>query len=98
MSWEAAKDARIRELEKAIGRHVDEAIKMQGELNRARAESARLREALEDANDKCRSAYQIAAAYARADRTAGETNWRAFRDRLRESLGRQRAALSGDKP
>lgn len=50
--------------------------------------------ALADAEGKLSSAHHIAAAYVVADRTAGETNWRALRDRVHESLAAARSALS----
>jgi hypothetical protein len=52
------------------------------------AETPGLREALEDANDLCRSAMQIAL------RHGLSTNWNAFSEKLLASLERQRAALA----
>ncbi len=46
-------------------------------------------EALNDANGLCRSAYSIAC------RQGVQTNWPAFRDRMRESLERQALAMTG---
>lgn len=69
---------------------------MESRAWKAEAQAAAMRRALEDANDKCRSAFQIASAYVTADRTAHETNWHAFRARLRESLERQSAAIASD--
>lgn len=51
------------------------------------AEVRKLRTALRDANDLCRSAYQVAV------REGRETNWPAFRDRLSESLDRQHRVM-----
>ena len=50
-------------------------------------ERDRLQAALKDANDLCRSAYQV------AKRNGRKTNWPAFRDCLRESLERQHAVM-----
>lgn len=51
------------------------------------AEVRKLRTALKDANDLCRSAYQVAV------REGRETNWPAFRDCLSESLDRQHRVM-----
>lgn len=51
------------------------------------AEVRKLRTALKDANDLCRSAYQVAI------REGRETNWPAFRDCLSESLDRQHRVM-----
>ena len=51
------------------------------------AEVRKLRAALQDANDLCRSAYQVAV------REGRETNWNAFRDCLSESLDRQNRVM-----
>ena len=51
------------------------------------AEVRKLRAALRDANDLCRSAYQVAI------REGRETNWSSFRDCLSESLDRQHRVM-----
>lgn len=58
------------------------------------SETAKLMEALKDANSLCRSAYSI------AEREGLQTNWDAFRKQLLKSLERQKQALaaSGDAP
>lgn len=50
-------------------------------------ENAQLREALNDANQFCRSALSI------AERQGNQTNWSVFQASLRESLARQHAVL-----
>lgn len=51
------------------------------------AENRELRNALKDANSKCRSAYQV------AGRGGVDTNWRALSDRLSESLELQHEVM-----
>ena len=58
-------------------------------LLKAIAEIRKQRKALEDANDLCRSAMQI------AERDGAETYWAPFRDRLGESLKRQHEVMHG---
>ena len=68
------------------------------QLHAERAKVARLREALEDALEKLRSAHHVAEAYVTADRTVGETSWRPLRDRLHESIKRHVSALADTAP
>lgn len=60
-----------------------------------KADAARLREALEHAEDLLRSALAVSGDYLTGERTVLETNWRALRDRLRGGLETCRAALAG---
>lgn len=64
------------------------------EILRLDDERTKLHDTLKDANDKCRSAYQIAK---RVSEEHGEiavgTNFGAFRDRVHESLVLQQAVL-----
>lgn len=61
------------------------------EYVKVRDEAASLRLTLKDANEVCRSAYQI------ASRAGKETNWSAFTSRVGKSLELQHTTLLGSK-
>jgi hypothetical protein len=96
----AHEEAKRAEIKRIYDMYCDEHNKvaaLEKERDAEREKVRVLREALEDAEDKLRSARHVAEAYLVADRNAAETNWRALRDRLAESFTKCHAALAATK-
>ncbi len=88
----------MTEAERLIEHQREQISTLRSSLALAQAGAAQMLALLRDANEKCRSAHHVAEAYLKADRTSAETNWRALRDQLRESLERQQPVLCDSAP